>query len=152
MTDSPAYYDLSGDSDRGKLPAGNYDAIIVDMSTVTDIKCGLFIADIFKPVYRITDGEHKNMEVIDNGIFRYKQVNGYEYESNKNWGFAKFMQLLGTYSKKDGKVNLPYITKSDVSHKRVRITVWDKSFINETSDRISYPVARAVSLINEVPF
>ena len=27
-----------------------------------------------------------------------------------------------------------------------------KSFINETSDRISYPVARAVSLINEVPF
>ena len=152
MTDSPAYYDLSGDSERSKLPAGNYDAIIVDMSTVTDIKCGLFIADIFKPVYRIIDGEHKDMEVIDNGFFRYKQVNGYEYESNKNWGFAKFMQLLGTYSKKDGKVNLPYITKRDVSHKRVRITVWDKSFINETSDRISYPVARAVSLINEVPF
>ena len=68
MTDSPAYYDLSGDSGGGKLPAGNYEAIIVDMDTVTDIKCGVFIADVFKPVYRVTAGDHKNMEVTDNGI------------------------------------------------------------------------------------
>ena len=152
MTDSPAYYDLSGDSGGGKLPAGHYEAIIGDMSIVTDIKCGGFIADVFKPVYRGTAGGHKNMEVTDNGIFRYKQVDGYEYESNKNWGFAKFMQILGMYNKKDGRVNLPYITKNDVSQKLVRIMVWDKSFINEISDRISYPVARAMSLINEVPF
>ena len=152
MTDSPAYYDLSGDSGGGKLPAGNYEAIIVDMSTVTDIKCGLFIADVFKPVYRVTAGDHKNMEVTDNGIFRYKQVNGYEYESNKNWGFAKFMQMLGMYSKKDGRINLPYIKIDDVLKTSMKIMVWDKSFINETNDRVSYPVARAMSLINEVPF
>ena len=152
MTDSPAYYDLIGNSDRGKLPAGNYEAIIVDMRMVTDIKCGLFMADVFKPVYRVTAGDHKNTEITDNGIFRYKQVDGYEYESTKNWGFAKFMQLLGMYSKKEGRVNLPYITKDDILQKRVRITVWDKTFINETSDRVSYPVARAVSLISEVPF
>ena len=152
MTDLPAYYDLTGDSDRGKLPAGNYEAIVVDMSTVTDIKCGVFIADIFKPVYRVDSGDHKNMEVIDNGIFRYKQVNGYEYESNKNWGFAKFMQMLGMYNKKEGRINLPYIKNNDIVNKRMRIMVWDKSFMNETNERISYPVARAISLINEVPF
>ena len=152
MTDSPAYYDLIGNSDRGKLPAGNYEAIIVDMRMVTDIKCGLFMADVFKPVYRVTAGDHKNTEITDNGIFRYKQVDGYEYESTKNWGFAKFMQLLGMYGKKEGRVNLPYITKDDILQKRVRIMVWDKTFINETSDRVSYPVARAVSLISEVPF
>jgi len=152
LIDSPAYYDLIGNSDKGKLPAGNYEAIIVDMSTVTDIKCGLFIADIFKPVYRIIAGDNKNVEVKDNGIFRYKQVDGYEYESTKNWGFAKFMQLLGMYSKEEGRINLPFITKNDITQKQVRIMVWDKTFINETSDRINYPVARAVSLINEVPF
>ena len=152
MIDSPAYYDLTGDSGKGKLPAGNYEAIIIDMSTVTDIKCGLFIADVFKPIYRVIAGDHKNMEVTDNGIFRYKQVDGHEYESNKNWGFAKFMQLLGMYSKKDGRVNLPYVTKNDVLQMQMKIMVWDKSFINETSDRVIYPVARAVSLISEVPF
>ena len=62
------------------------------------------------------------------------------------------MQMLGMYSKKDGKVNLPYITNNDISNKQVRIVVWDKTFTNETNDRISYPVARAISLINEVPF
>ena len=30
--------------------------------------------------------------------------------------------------------------------------VWNKSFTNEKSDEVYYPVARVVELINEVPF
>jgi len=152
LIDSPAYYDLTGNSGNNKLPTGNYKATIVDMNTITDIKCGTFIADIFKPVYRINSGEHNNTEVIDNGIFRYKQVDGHNYKSSKNWGFAKFMQLMKLAEEKNGRIDLPYIKKYDVLHKQVDIMVWDKTFTNETNDQISYPVARAVSLISEVPF
>ena len=152
MSDSPAYFDLIGGSGKSKLPNGNYRATIIDMTTVTDIKCGSFIADVFKPVYKVTSGDYKDIEVSDNGIFRYKQVNGYEYKPNKNWGIAKFMQLMNMTKEKDGRIDLPYLKRSDLTNKNVKIVVWGKSFTNEKNDEVYYPVARVVELINEVPF
>ena len=152
MPDSLAYFDLVGGSGKSKLPAGNYRAIIIDMTTVTDIKCGSFIADVFKPVYKVTSGDYKDTEVTDNGIFRYKQVDGYNYKPNKNWGIAKFMQLTNMSKEKDGRIELPYLNNKDLINKKVKIMVWNKSFTNEKSDEVYYPVARVVELINEVPF
>ena len=152
MPDSLAYFDLVGGSGKSKLPAGNYRAIIIDMTTVTDIKCGSFIADVFKPVYKVTSGDYKDTEVTDNGIFRYKQVDGYNYKPNKNWGIAKFMQLMNMSKEKDGRIELPYLNNKALINKKVKIMVWNKSFTNEKSDEVYYPVARVVELINEVPF
>ena len=152
MPDSLAYFDLVGGSGKSKLPAGNYRAIIIDMTTVTDIKCGSFIADVFKPVYKVTSGDYKDTEVTDNGIFRYKQVDGYNYKPNKNWGIAKFMQLMNMSKEKDGRIELPYLNNKDLINKKVKIMVWNKSFTNEKSDEVYYPVARVVELINDVPF
>ena len=120
MPDSLAYFDLVGGSGKSKLPAGNYRAIIIDMTTVTDIKCGSFIADVFKPVYKVTSGDYKDTEVTDNGIFRYKQVDGYDYKPNKNWGIAKFMQLMNMTKEKDGRIDLPYLKKPDLNNKKVK--------------------------------
>lgn len=152
MSDSTAYFDLIGNSGKEKLPSGNYRAIIIDMTTVTDIKCGSFIADVFKPVYRVTSGDYKDTEVTDNGIFRYKQVDGYDYKPNKNWGIAKFMQLMNMTKEKDGRIELPYLKSDDLYGKKVKIMAWNKSFTNEKNDEVYYPVARVVELISEVPF
>ena len=122
------------------------------MTTVTDIKCGSFIADVFKPVYKVTSGDYKDTEVTDNGIFRYKQVDGHDYKPNKNWGIAKFMQLMDMTKEKDGRIDLPYLKRDDLINKNVKIMVWSKSFTNEKNDEVYYPVARVVELISEVPF
>jgi len=76
----------------------------------------------------------------------------YYYKPNKNWGIAKFMQLMNMTKEKDGRIDLPYLKKPDLNNKKVKIMVWSKSFTNEKNDEVYYPVARVVELINEVPF
>ena len=46
-----AYYIPGESSGKVKLPKGEYEATIINLEMVNNIKCGDFIADIFKPVY-----------------------------------------------------------------------------------------------------
>ena len=99
MPDSPAYFDLIGGSGKSKLPNGNYRAIIIDMTTVTDIKCGSFIADVFKPVYKVTSEDYKDIEVSDKEIVGHAIIKFSEAEID--------LLLIALYNTE--KIDLPRI-------------------------------------------
>ena len=51
---------------------GKHTAKIVDVEISNNVRFGKYIADVFKPVYKV--GENT---VRDNGIFKYKHVQGF---------------------------------------------------------------------------
>jgi hypothetical protein len=152
-----AYYPSSLDDNQFTVPKGRYTAVITDLSISEDVRFGKYIADVFKPVYLIDKDSHPQYEgcsVTDNGIFRYKKVGDALYDHSKNWGFAKYLSLMGL-RKKDGEGGqLPFLYLNDIKGAVVLIDVFMKRFINDLDSEISYPVCRAIQLQNkpEVPF
>ena len=149
---SEAYY-VPGDTGTGqKIPIGEYEAIITSLDVAADIKCGRFIADIFKPTYKMIHPDYSGMEVKDNGIFRYKEKTGYEYKPSRNWGFAKFCKALGLEKEEGGKITLPYLEFNSIDGFKVIVSISYKNFVNDTGSQVSYPVAILKSKLAEVPF
>ena len=151
MSDN-AYY-IPGEAGSGpKLPTGEYEAVITSLEVAENVKCGGFIADIFKPVYRVVHSEYQNIDVKDNGVFRYKEKAGYSFKPSRNWGFAKLCGILGLDKEEEGKVTLPYLEFEMMNGFKVIIEISYKNFVNESGNPVSYPVARLKKKLGEVPF
>ena len=147
-----AYY-IPGETGSGpKLPSGEYEATITSLEMTENVKCGGFIADIFKPVYRVANSEYQNTDVKDNGVFRYKEKAGYNFKPSRNWGFAKFCGILGLDREDGGKVTLPYLQFDMIDGFKVVIDVSYKNFVNESGNPVRYPVATLKKKLGEVPF
>jgi len=152
-----AYYPSDLEGDRKTLPAGRYTASIVGLDLSKNVKFGNYIADVFKPEYLIDRKEHPEYEdyiVRDNGIFRYKEVEGMIYNHKKNWGFAKFISTMKLRKQdREGK-QLPFLYLEDIKDSVVLIDVFMKEFMNDLDSEIRYSVARTIQLIKEpsVPF
>ena len=134
------------------MPAGEYEATITSLIVTENVKCGGFIADIFKPVYRVANSEYQNTDVRDNGVFRYKEKAGYNFKPSRNWGFAKFCGILGLDREDGGKVTLPYLQFDMIDGFKVVIDVSYKNFVNESGNPVRYPVATLKKKLGEVPF
>ena len=139
------------------VPAGRYTASIVSMDISKNVKFGRYVADIFKPEYEIDKDEHPDYAdsiVRDNGIFRYKKTEDSLYEHKKNWGFAKFLSVMGLRKKDREGGQLPFLYLNDIKGAVVLIDVFMKRFINDLDSEIAYPVCRTIQLQKpaEVPF
>ena len=151
MSDN-AYY-IPGETGSGpKLPSGEHEATITSLIVTENVKCGGFIADIFKPVYKIVNSDHQNAEVKDNGVFRYKEKAGYSFKPSRNWGFAKFCGILGLDKEDEGKVTLPYLRFDMINGFTVIVDVSYKNFVNESGSPVRYPVATLKKKLGAVPF
>ena len=147
-----AYY-IPGDTGVGtKLPIGEYEATITALDVVQDVKCGKFIADIFKPVYTVQHRDYPRTDIKDNGIFRYKEKPGYSYKPSRNWGFAKFCGILNLEQKDGDRITLPYLKFDTMDGFKVVIEISYKNFVNESGNPVRYPVATLKKKIGEVPF
>ena len=122
---------------------GKHMATIVDVEISNNVRFGRYIADVFKPVYRVRDNT-----VRDNGIFRYKQADGFLYDPKKNWGYAKFLTSMGV--RKNNAVDERFKFENLIGE-LVEIEVYDKIFNNEFSKRVRYPVARVLRVV-DIPF
>lgn len=130
-------------SEHPIINPGEYKATIVDLQTIKDVKFGGFIADIFKPTYLFDNGS----QVFDNGVFRYRKSDGYNYDSKRNWGYAKFCSIL-KLGGKEGKsgLSLPSVALEEIEGYSVLIKVFDKKFKGQKGEDVSYPVARLIKL------
>jgi len=151
MSDS-AYYIPNEKADIVKLPTGEYEASIETVEVTKDVKCGGFIADIFKPVYKVLSKEHGEVIVKDNGVFRYKEKAGHQFKASRNWGYAKFCEILGLDKQRNGKIHLPFIDGDMIDGYTVIIAINYKHFVNEGGMRISYPVATLKQKTGGAPF
>jgi len=122
---------------------GKHTAKIVDVEISNNVRFGKYIADVFKPVYKV--GENT---VRDNGIFKYKHVQGFSHDPKKNWGYAKFLNVMGV---KKSNTNGGDFKFENIIGELVEIEVYEKIFNNTFSKRVKYPVARVVRIV-EVPF
>ena len=152
-----AYYPSDLDDGRVSVPSGRYTAMITDLSISENVKFGNYVADVFKPEYTIDREEHPPYDgcsVIDNGIFRYKKIDDCLYEHSMNWGFAKFLSVMGLRKKDREGGQLPFLYLNDIKGAVVLIDVYMKKFVNDLDSEISYPVCRTIQLQNkpEVPF
>ena len=125
------------------VPTGKHISKIVGIEISTSVRFGRYVADVFKPIYQVNGGT-----VRDNGIFKYKQVEGFLYDPKKNWGYAKFLNVMGV--KKNNAIDERYKFENLVG-KLLQIEVYDKVFNNEFSKRVKYPVARVLNKV-EIPF
>ena len=148
-----SYY-VPGKVDSGsKIPVGEYRATICELEVKDNQKCGAYIADVFKPVYRIDHSDYTGLEVKDNGVFRYKSKTGYDFKPSRNWGFAKLCSILELEKKEGGKITLPYLELDNIYGFVVTIDVAYKKFTNNEGNHVSYPVATLKKkLKEEVPF
>jgi len=131
-------------SSNEKVETGIYTAKIVDIEVAENVRFGKYIADVYKPIYRVNN----DLQVKDNGVFKYKQVEGFLYNPQKNWGYAKFLNTMGV--KRNGSANERFkfeVLKGEL----VRIEVYTKMFNNQFSKRVQYPVAKVLQKV-EVPF
>ena len=122
---------------------GKHTAKIVDVEISNNVRFGKYIADVFKPVYKV--GENT---VRDNGIFKYKHVQGFSHDPKKNWGYAKFLNVMGV---KKSNTNGGDFKFENIIGELVEIEVYEKIFNNTFSKRVKYPVARVVRIV-DVPF
>ena len=149
-----AYYPTFEDNDKKIVPAGRYTAVITDLSMSENVIFGKYIADVFKPEYTIDKKEHPPYDgysVVDNGIFRYKKVNDCLYEHRKNWGYAKFLSIMGLRKEVGEGGQLPFLHLNDIKNAVVLVDVFIKKFTNDLDSEISYPVARLIQLENKAP-
>ena len=127
-----------------KVETGIYIASIVDIEVAENVRFGKYIADVYKPIYRINN----DLRVRDNGVFKYKQVEGFLYNPQKNWGSAKFLNTMGVKKKNSTNERFKFeVLKGEL----VKIEVYTKIFNNEFSKRVQYPVAKVLQKV-EVPF
>ena len=122
---------------------GKHIATIVDVETSNNVRFGKYIADVFKPVYKVGGNTVK-----DNGIFKYKHVQGFSHDPKKNWGYAKFLNVMGVKKSNSNNQNFKF---ENLIGELVEIEVYEKIFNNTFSKRVKYPVARVVRIV-EVPF
>ena len=122
---------------------GKHTAKIVDVEISNNVRFGKYIADVFKPVYKVGGNTVK-----DNGIFKYKHVQGFSHDPKKNWGYAKFLNVMGV---KKSNTNGGDFKFENIIGELVEIEVYEKIFNNTFSKRVKYPVARVVRIV-EVPF
>ena len=122
---------------------GKHIATIVDVETSNNVRFGKYIADVFKPVYKVGGNTVK-----DNGIFKYKHVQGFSHDPKKNWGYAKFLNVMGV--KKSNAKGEDFKFENLIGE-LVEIEVYEKIFNNTFSKRVKYPVARVERTV-EVPF
>jgi len=137
--------------DKIKPPKDRYEARIIDLETISDVRCGQHIADIYKIHYRIQGGEFKDFVVKDNGVFRYKEKDGFMYEPKRNWGYAKFYDLLQLPKASNAK-SIPALDKNTIDGYIVKIDLSYKTFVNEMQTQVSYPIAKLIERVSEVPF
>ena len=122
---------------------GKHIATIVDVEISNNVRFGKYIADVFKPVYKVGTNTVK-----DNGIFKYKHVQGFSHDPKKNWGYAKFLNVMGV---KNGNSTDDNSKFKNLIGELVEIEVYEKIFNNTFSKRVTYPVARVVKHV-EIPF
>jgi hypothetical protein len=122
---------------------GKHIATIVDVEISNNVRFGKYIADVFKPVYKVGTNTVK-----DNGIFRYKHVQGFLHDPKKNWGYAKFLNVMGVKNNNSTDDNSKF---KNLIGELVEIEVYEKIFNNTFSKRVTYPVARVVKYV-EIPF
>ena len=151
MSDN-AYYIPHEKAESVKIDAKEYNAVILSVDVSRDIKCNGFIADIFKPSYKINTEDDGEIIVKDNGVFRYKEKAGFNFQASKNWGYAKFCEILGLEKQRDGKIHLPFIDNGMIDGYTVIVSITYKHFVNEGGMRISYPVATLKERPGGVPF
>mgnify|MGYP003117212479 FL=1 len=147
-----AYYPGDSDPLSKGVPTGRYSSRIVDLEVTTNLRFGKYVADVFKPEYAIDGMQHPEYSdscVLDNGIFRYKEKEGFLYDPKKNWGYVKFISFFGLYKKNSKGVQLPVISLPDIKSSNILIDVFMKSFTNEYEKEIKYPVARAIQLLSD---
>ena len=146
------YYIPHEKAESVKIDAKEYNAVILSVDVSRDIKCNGFIADIFKPSYKINTEDDGEIIVKDNGVFRYKENAGVNFQASKNWGYAKFCEILGLEKQRDGKIHLPFIENGMIDGYTVIVSITYKHFVNEGGMRISYPVATLKERTGGVPF
>ena len=122
---------------------GRHTAKIVDVEISNNVRFGKYIADVFKPVYKVGTNTVK-----DNGIFKYKHVQGFSHDPKKNWGYAKFLNVMGV---KNSSSTDDVSKFKNLIGELVEIEVYEKIFNNTFSKRVTYPVARVVKHV-EIPF
>ena len=152
-----AYYPADDSQFTRSVPTGRYTASIIGMETSENLRFGRYVADVFKPEYEVDRNEHPEYEsctVRDNGVFRYKKVDGQLYEHRKNWGFAKFLSIMQLRKDKGQGGQLPFLYLADINGSKVLIDVTMKTFYNDLDSEVRYPVARTIQLIKSagVPF
>jgi|TARA_R110000824_G_scaffold10249_3_gene45372 hypothetical protein len=131
-------------SSNEKVETGIYTAKIVDIEVAENVRFGKYIADVYKPIYRVNN----DLQVKDNGVFKYKQVEGFLYNPQKNWGYAKFLNTMGVKRNSSANERFKFeVLKGEL----VRIEVYTKMFNNQFSKRVQYPVAKVLQKV-EVPF
>ena len=135
-----------------KPPKDVYEAIIVDLDTIKDVRCGEHIADIYKVHYKLQSSDYKNFVVKDNGVFRYKEKDGFMYDPKRNWWYGKFYDILKLPRNANNKTEIPVLDKNTIEGYTVKVDLSYKTFVNETQLQVSYPVAKLVERISEVPF
>ena len=126
------------------VKTGKQNAKIIDVEVATDIRFGRYLADVYKPVYNVDGGTVK-----DNGVFRYKKADGFLYDPKKNWGYARFLNVMGI--KRDRGSDTPSFKPENIIGELVTIEVYEKVFTNAFSKVVKYPVARVVSIL-DIPF
>jgi hypothetical protein len=139
-------------NEKIKPPKGIYETRVVDLDIIADVRCGEHIADIYKVHYRIEEGDFKDFTVKDNGVFRYKEKDGFAYDPKRNWGYGKFYDLLGLPKNTKDKLDIPALDKHTIDGYIVKIDLAYKTFVNEAQLQVSYPVAKLVEKVSEVPF
>ena len=122
---------------------GRHTAKIVDVEISNNVRFGKYIADVFKPIYKVGANTVK-----DNGIFKYKHVQGFSHDPKKNWGYAKFLNVMGV--KNNNSIDDSSKFKNLIGE-LVEIEVYEKIFNNTFYKRVTYPVARVVKHV-EIPF
>jgi len=149
-----SYYSPETTTRKSIVKKGEYKAKIIGLDVRNDIPFGRMIADVYKPLYVIDGGDFDGTEIKDNGLFRYKEVNGYEFVPKRNWGYYKFCKILGLIRDESNgnKSELPELRLVDVNGFDAKIKVAHKSFVNNKGMNINYAVARLIEVEKEVPF
>ena len=74
---TPSYYS-PGRTKKSRVSDGEYRAKIVRLEIKSDVRFGNMLADIYKPVYKIIDDDFNGVEIKDNGLFHYRQLEGHD--------------------------------------------------------------------------
>ena len=151
MTSS--YYSPEWRSKKNRISDGEYTARVVGLDVKEAMRFGNLLADIYKPIYGIIGDDFDGMEVKDNGLFHYRQMEGHDFIPKRNWGYYKFCKAFGLAHKStNGKAELPQLELRNLERYNVVIKVFHKSFVNNDGVDINYAVARLMEIAKEIPF
>ena len=122
---------------------GRHTAKIVDVEISNNVRFGKYIADVFKPVYKVGTNTVK-----DNGIFKYKQVQGFSHDPKKNWGYAKFLNVMGVKnsSSTDDVSKFKNITQEEIQNK-LSINIKNRKMTNDLKEWFNNKVDEIVATV-----